>query len=574
MGTRTENLDLIVRARQAAAAKAGLDDIASSLAGIGAAAFGLVSLKSIFTNIVTDSAALQSQMIDLGASVKRAGYDWDQARPFVEDFTSRLQQQKGVIDDYSRESLQLAIDYTKDLATAESLVESAADLAAAKHMELSTATDLLGRAFIGHTETLARYGLKVKEGASDLETFRNLQREIDDRFGGASAASVEKITTKWDLLLDALQGINESLGKKIGTDKEGGGLIGNFLDSFTYFFTLISFGLDNTGDVLADFKKRFNEDTDLGTAIMKWQRDLALAATGVIPLAEANNSAIKSVEDLTKTIDKSAPDIAKPVAQLKMLFEDPNFIKIDDWWNATQDLKTMAAELYDSWKTAYDDIGTEAERAAEVFGDSNQQIVLSGRTTTVAVARSWTLLSNSMEAAMGGAINFILGQWAWLQSESKNIWDAMAKDFVKYFIDEILKRVAGKLVGGILDILSHIFDTPANDRMAMKQGQDFADYFYRGAVQHAQSRNWAQAMTSGAANFGAGPFSGGGPGFYQNQGAAASQRGVTIIINGAMTREFITNVVIPEFQRATAGGFGKVSMNDSFATGREVIAFT
>jgi len=45
-----------------------------------------------------------------------------------------------------------------------------ADVAAGLQIDLSTATDLVGRAMVGETGTLKRYGIIVKEGADAVET--------------------------------------------------------------------------------------------------------------------------------------------------------------------------------------------------------------------------------------------------------------------------------------------------------------------------------------------------------------------------------------------------------------------
>ncbi len=592
MGTRTENLDLIIRAKQVGQANTDIKAITSSIVGMGTAALGIAGGFKLFQAFVGDVSALQKQMVDLRASVERAGYSWKTNKDEIEAFTRKMTDQRGVIDDLTRTTLPIALDYTKNLTTAESLLASASDLAAAKHMDLETAVNLLGKAYLGHTETLARYGLVVKEGATASETFNNLQKEIETRFGGAAAAQIGTISKQWEILKDKIQGVNEAIGSVFGVSETSGGLFGGVLKL--------------VGGIADAISGAFNGITNLFSSLSEGFKIFDLAASG--PMGAFQNR-LSGVKEEAQNVADAIEEIAKAADQLPRLFEDPNFIKIDDWWKATEELKTMAAEVYTSWQQAYEGIGSEAEqqaeRAAEMWGE-NGEVQLSSTTSAAVVASSWKrafaeasasirtcgtvsqaiaqATAEGLKGAMTGARNYIFDQWKWLQSESKNIWEAMAKDFVTYFVDSILESVAGKLVTGILGFLGSLFDTPANDRMAARQGHDFAHHFARGTLDYF-TNSFAGEYTRGTLNLGhmiSGTDPRGinawnynwhpnqNPQFYGNRG------GVTIVVQGSIlgTEQFVRETLVPAIQKASSVGFAKIATNNSFSTGREIIAYS
>lgn len=599
MGTRTENLDLIIRARQTAAAKANLDAVASSLAGIGAAALGFVSVKSLFTGVISSTVTLHDQMIDLRAAVERAGLSWQDNSHQIGEFTKRMTTQKGVIDDLTRTSLPLALDYTKNLADAETIVSAAADLAAAKHIDLETAVNLLGKAYLGHTETLVRYGIEIEDKTKALKDADYIQSQVDARFAGASAASTEKLTTKWVLLKEAIEATGEALGKRLGVDKSGG-----FIEGMAGFFDLITNFVEKPGPSFAIMLDQ------IGYQATRSDRALIALAHDISgPLSDAEIEAILHGARLGKelhTVETAAEAAARGIKEVTKaaqsfgeikLFEDPNFIKIEDWWAATESLKTMSQEMYDSWKAAYDGVESEAEataaRAAEMWGEGGE-VVLSSVTAAEEMGSAWSRSFNAvansakrtmsttdilakalwdgLSAAWDAGVRGILESWKWLNEETNGILKKMAQDFVRYFIESILDSMKYKLIPGIIGFLGSLFDTPANDRMAQRQGRDFADHFTRGIMSRLTPsfvEIFGNAMPHTFGMFNSLPQR-----LPSNYVGAFGGPPITINVTGnVMTPEFVQNHLGPLIEKYSRGGSINIQYENNFKTGAPVLAF-
>jgi len=77
--------------------------------------------------------------------------------------------------------------------------------------------------------------------------------------------------------------------------------------------------------------------------------------------------------------------------------------------------------------------------------------------------------------------------------ELRKIWQAMARDFITLFVRKILSELASTFAVEFLKILK-FFDRAANDRMVMKQGERFVDFFSRGAEMALARMDLAPAM--------------------------------------------------------------------------------
>lgn len=145
------------------------------------------------------------------------------------------------------------------------------------------------------------------------------------------------------------------------------------------------------------------------------------------------------------------------------------------------------------------------------------------------------------------------------QYSMQRIFRDMAHDFLRFFVKQALKYVSLEFIPGLGKLLGSIFDTPANDRMAMMQGQHFAQWFKTGALGSlAGFPNQMAASLATGLNALAMPAA----------PAAAGGGGVTINISGPMTDErFITDKVIPAIQRDTILGRSQVVINQANLTG-------
>jgi cytochrome c551/c552/uncharacterized protein YukE len=101
-------------------------------------------------------------------------------------------------------------------------LRAAADLAAAKHIDLNTAVDLLGKAYNGTTGALTRFGINVDavkesmgKGATDAELYTGIIAQLNEQFGGTAAAQASTYAGTQERLANATADLGEKVGKML-----------------------------------------------------------------------------------------------------------------------------------------------------------------------------------------------------------------------------------------------------------------------------------------------------------------------------------------------------------------------
>lgn len=148
------------------------------LAGAGAVvAFGVSAIKA--------SADAEKGMARITSALKAIGPEAVANKDKLlemADATMKL----GFDNDESAESLAKFYQRTKDLTQAQNLNNIAMDLARAKQIDLSSATNLVNMVLSGQGRVLAQYGISIKDSATPIEALTQLQKELA---GQATAAS-------------------------------------------------------------------------------------------------------------------------------------------------------------------------------------------------------------------------------------------------------------------------------------------------------------------------------------------------------------------------------------------------
>lgn len=92
-------------------------------------------------------------------------------------------------------------------------LKATTDLAAGLGIDLETSARLVGKAFVGHTETLARYGVVVSETELKVKGVNAVLESVEKHFGGQAKAQVDTYTGSVDQLKNAWNDVEESVGK-------------------------------------------------------------------------------------------------------------------------------------------------------------------------------------------------------------------------------------------------------------------------------------------------------------------------------------------------------------------------
>lgn len=122
-----------------------------------------------------------------------------------------------------------------DEAGLKRATQAAADLATALRIDLGAAATLVGKAAAGEVGSFSRYGLSIKKGADNAETFAKALTAIEQKFGGAAQRDVNTFSGSVDQLGNTFGDTLEELGffvtkneTLLGLLKDGVGVLQSF----------------------------------------------------------------------------------------------------------------------------------------------------------------------------------------------------------------------------------------------------------------------------------------------------------------------------------------------------------
>ena len=179
------------------------------------------SLKKVGTAMAASGAAITAALglmgkaaIDedvnikrLAISLKNVGVNYDDVKDSLEGVISATQRKTGIADNEQRDALNELITVTGSYDTAIKWLQPSLDMAAAKQMDATSAARLLGRAAIGSTDMLTRYGIIIKKDATAAEVLTEVQK----KFGGAAEATANPL----NILSAAMGDVAETIGANL-----------------------------------------------------------------------------------------------------------------------------------------------------------------------------------------------------------------------------------------------------------------------------------------------------------------------------------------------------------------------
>jgi phage-related protein len=196
--------------------------IISGFAGggvIGAAAAGIGELIKGLQWSTQEAAASEQAWANLQAAIGATGPAWDAIKAHVSDFAAAIQKSTTQSDEAVVGAIQRMTTFGMSYQDAMKAVSVAVDLAAAKHLDLQTAADLLGKTFSGNSSILSRYGIDVGEikksmgeGATQADIYAAVLAKLNDQFGGQAAAQAQTYAGAQERLKNAVSDLGEKIG--------------------------------------------------------------------------------------------------------------------------------------------------------------------------------------------------------------------------------------------------------------------------------------------------------------------------------------------------------------------------
>jgi len=264
-------------------------DVSSMMAiwsGLGAAA----TTAAGFLSEAARSAADDQASVDrLAQAVKNSGSSWEASKAAIE---ARIAagQDLAFTDDQTRDSLALLIAQTGSVDEAMKRQKLAMDLSRGAHIDLQTASKLLGKVTDENVNVLGRYGITVKKGADQAELFAQIQQ----RFGGQAKVYGDSQAGAIDRIKDKLYEWKESLGAALGPFQTYVALLPGLSAGFTLAGTTLGpliegVKLFGTTSAFAAIKSGVVRAATLAWTGVQWLLNVALSANpiGLVVLAIA-----------------------------------------------------------------------------------------------------------------------------------------------------------------------------------------------------------------------------------------------------------------------------------------------
>jgi hypothetical protein len=128
---------------------------------------------------------------------------------------SALQKVTRFEDDATVAAMARVAVYVKDEQALSRLMPLIQDFATAKSMDLASASELVGKSIGGEVNALGRYGISLGEASTKTEKLTALTKQLQDKFGGASAIAGGTGTAGLIQFKNAVGDLQEVIGQKL-----------------------------------------------------------------------------------------------------------------------------------------------------------------------------------------------------------------------------------------------------------------------------------------------------------------------------------------------------------------------
>lgn len=187
----------------------GLSSLTSKILGVGAALVGVFGTRSL----IRAATQQQDAVNKLNTALAITGKFSEKTSKSMQDFAGVIQDTTKVGDDLTLETAALIQSLGKlSESSLKDATTAAIDLSTALNMDLRSAATLVGKAAAGQVETFTRYGIVVKKGATNAETFANALKAINAAAGGSAAAQINTFSGAWEQLANRFGDIKDEVG--------------------------------------------------------------------------------------------------------------------------------------------------------------------------------------------------------------------------------------------------------------------------------------------------------------------------------------------------------------------------
>lgn len=259
-----------------------------------------------------------------------------------------------------------------------------------------------------------------------------------------------------------------------------------------------------------DYVTQLAAELQVGIEILKGFAGVALAALQFdIPgIAKAIQDAHDKVALFRKIAELLAMDVAKGMKdtiipawnEFAVVIEENGGRLVTTFGEAFNSTAEFIDALLEQIKNAFKELPKAAKTATDGVANEGKEAV-----------KELSKFAKAVLAGLQSALEF--GFESFSANLQANLFDTrsvlretfkgMARDFISFFIDEAIKALAAIFIPKMLKLVTSIFDTPANDRAAMREGQRFAGFFIAGATGAFAGANLGAQIVQNAVGGGA-----------------------------------------------------------------------
>ena len=239
--------------------KTGADAANKSIAGIGTNSLkSAISIGAVTAELgrMVKAAADDEKSVDLLKRTIESNTDaTDLQVKAVEGFISKTQMSAAVADDELRPALGNLIRATKDVTTAQSLMNLALDISAGTGKDLTTVSLSLSKAVNGNFGALSKLGVPLDTNAVKAKDLDGVLIGLQTSFAGMSQAAANSASGGFAKLKIAVGELEESIGYLV-------------LHPLANFATNISLGTNYLSNFVTTTKKAEGPTGGLGAAFL------------------------------------------------------------------------------------------------------------------------------------------------------------------------------------------------------------------------------------------------------------------------------------------------------------------
>ncbi|HSV27248.1 MAG TPA: phage tail tape measure C-terminal domain-containing protein [Sedimentisphaerales bacterium] len=266
----------------------------------------------------TDAYAVaETATMKLAVTMRNQGDYTKEALKDLEDYAAQIQKTTAYEDDYVKARMATLKTYGMTSEEIKGAMKSVLDLASARKQEGMTAeqaADLIGKAYIGQTDRLKRYGIVIDESIPKGERFNEVLKQVQGRFGGAAAAELDTYAGQVAQLKNQLGDLAEVVGKtllqafrglQVGLDMFVAGfwtMVEKILSGMSWLIGKLKefsayIGLDTTAKGLAETESIFRSGAE----------NAAAAASISVASAAKHYDQMRKIGDIDAAIQKLKP---------------------------------------------------------------------------------------------------------------------------------------------------------------------------------------------------------------------------------------------------------------------------